>query len=1157
MATSRSCCFTEEVPETGRLIKISSRQAYSSLTWVAKKPESEGLLKSKILDNSYRARCTPATLDSFLFPLEIMDLPKESAPQNTGATTVRVTPHEKRPLQSGHQASVPPWLSLMETEEPDDLASPLPPGAPSVASLEGKIPDVEVLEFKGQGSMGWVYQARLQPFTRVLALKLLRTDCGFGPEAQRQFEMEAKILADLEQHEGLVRCYKMGRKSNGGELYYLSDWVEGQNLAEVLAAHDPHGEKGLPLDDALNYIIQAGEALQAAHEQKVLHRDLKPSNLMLTSKGKVKVVDFGLALQSSEYGFLNVFMDGCSPSYAAPEQIGQGGGTVTERTDVYGLAATLYHLITGRCPVGWCQNPSVLSNVGTSVDEVLRRAMSANQADRPTMREFVADLQRLRGGGQDVGQEWTVVLLKGTDETWSGQLPKALKTLNASPGVQRIPSDEPAVLVAKCRTPSSGAALGLRWLQDCPENRLGLATGTKIQALDMAKRLAWLAHPGQLLAPQRTLDSLRSQGLPDPTSPENGGALFHLHGCYTWPDNTPDGGAVTEVVGQIHSTGATARDPFLPPLGAADAKPVLDTEAMWQAGAQLAVGAEVPHCPGWILQKQLGAGGYGEVWLAAHPAVMDARVFKFCGDAARLAAFRNEAEILRYLGRTLPEEPGFARLLAEQLASAPFWLQMEYCPLGNLAHWLAVPEGAPPPADAVRVQLLSQTARLVALAHGVGVIHRDLKPANILIVRGREAGTVWPLLTDFGLSGLDDDLLVPGTAGDTPLHHSQPQLLRAGTRLYAAPEQATSPKSDVYALGVILYQILTGRLHQRPEEGWKDEVKDPLLRGDIAAAIHKDPDQRVSASVLSERLNQIGQRRIEHERGRVRRWVVGGVLATAALGVTAGALAWALQHVVREKEAEMQKRYAAEAEAQRNASLKSFGQAMLGLSKFVDYTQLKQEAGGYVGQIKAMADAMVQLERNPDSSAAALDLPALTSRVEYQMGIINMLNNFAAQPETQRVQWQLAEAALKNSRRGEQLAPPEDVDFVRHVMHNAMVVGQARLKAEPEPDVTGAYAAFAEAAEAMRRLTRSQKSNQSDFLLGLPILETMATLREQDKKLAEAKALWGEVQALAVAGSSIGSPLPPDADPFKRCEIEASQKVRELEKRLEARQGRE
>lgn len=1088
-----------------------------------------------------------------------MDTPKDPAPPDGGDSTVKLPRQAPAPFPPAPRPEVPGWLSLGANLEPEEFSCQTP-GAPSAESLQGKIPGVDVIEFKGEGSMGWIYKARLHPFTRVLALKLLRTDRGFGPEAQHQFEMEAKILADLEQHEGLVRCYKMDRKSNGGELYYLSDWVEGQNLAEVLKAYDPKGEKGLPLDDALDYIIQAGEALQAAHEQRVLHRDLKPSNLMLTSKGKIKVVDFGLALQSGEHGLTNAFLDGCSPSYAAPEQIGQSGGAITERTDVYGLAATLYHLITGRCPIGWCQNPSALINVGTAVDEVLRRAMSASPLDRPDMREFVASLRRLRSGGQDDGPEATVVLLN-TQDLPPSQQPEALAILNVSPGVQQIPVDEPYLLAARCRTPSSGAALGLRWLQSCPEARLGLASDSQSHALAAARRLAALARPGQLLVPQRTLYSLRSQGMPGPGSTPHLGALFHVHGRYTWPAGTPGGSTVTEVVGQIHPAGTTKRDPFEPPANPIGGQPELDADAPWRAGAQLVAGTEVPHCPGWILQRRLGSGGYGEVWLAQHPKVMDVRVFKFCGDASRLAAFRNEAEILRYLARTLPDETGFASLLAEQLASAPFWLQMKYCPLGNLEQWLTGQGDRPAPALEVRLQLLSQVARLVAQAHQVGVIHRDLKLANILIERGRETGSVWPLLTDFGLSGLDDDLLVPGTEGDTPLHRTQLQLMRAGTRLYAAPESATSPKSDVYALGVILYQTVTGHLLQRPEEGWKDEVKDLLLREDIAAAIHKDPGQRLDAAALSERLRHLDQRRTGYDRRRVRRWALLATLAAAALLLIAGGLVLALRHMVHKMETSLKKQFDmaaelhnAQAQAEKDAALKTFGQAMMGLSKFVDYTQLKQEAQGYIGHIKAMAESMVRLEMHRETSGDTLDLAALTSRVEYQIGIINMFDGFGADSGSLHVEQQLAEAALRNSLRGRQLAP-RDLDFLRHVMDSARAVGRAR--AQTGQDDPAAYAAFDQAAEAMRQLTRDQNSNQGDFLRGLEILESMAVMRESAGLLNEAATLWREVQALALEGLRIGTPSPATQDLFKRHEADALLHLRTLEKRRQARQAAE
>jgi non-specific serine/threonine protein kinase len=171
----------------------------------------------------------------------------------------------------------------------------------------------------------------------------------------------------------------------------------------------------------------------------------------------------------------------------------------------------------------------------------------------------------------------------------------------------------------------------------------------------------------------------------------------------------------------------------------------------------------------------------------------------------------------------------------------------------------------------VRLHILADIANAVASAHAIGVLHKDLKPANILIV---PAPGGWQIkIADFGSASLFDPSRLQAL-GMTNLGFTQTSSQDAasltGTLMYLAPEvlagQSPSTSSDVYALGVMLYQFLTGDFRKPLAPGWESEISDPLLREDIAAAAAGDPGKRLSnAAELGERLLSLDQRRVKRD----------------------------------------------------------------------------------------------------------------------------------------------------------------------------------------------------------------------------------------------------------------------------------------------------
>jgi predicted Ser/Thr protein kinase len=192
----------------------------------------------------------------------------------------------------------------------------------------------------GKGGMGAVYLADDTVLERPVALKVALLPGEDGPASAERFRREAKAAAGL-RHEGICRVLDCDQSE--GIHFFTMEYVPGQPLSKVVE------ERG-PLEPlrAAALMVQVAEALAVAHRAGVVHRDLKPSNIMLDDRGRLIVVDFGLARRPQDLaltGTGNVFG---TPQYMSPEQI--NGEEVGPAGDVYSLGATLYHLLTGRPP---------------------------------------------------------------------------------------------------------------------------------------------------------------------------------------------------------------------------------------------------------------------------------------------------------------------------------------------------------------------------------------------------------------------------------------------------------------------------------------------------------------------------------------------------------------------------------------------------------------------------------------------------------------------------------------------------------------------------------------------------------------------------------------------------------------------------------------
>src|SRR5712691_7056899 len=175
------------------------------------------------------------------------------------------------------QASIP-------TEAGRGAASKSDP--PAHAELAAAFPQLEILELIGQGGMGFVFKARQPKIERLVALKILPQSLAADPAFAERFTREGRVLARL-NHPNIVTIHDFGEAN--GFFYLLMEFVDGVNLRQAMTAG-----RFTP-GQALAIVPKICEALQYAHNEGILHRDIKPENILLDTKGRVKIADFGIA----------------------------------------------------------------------------------------------------------------------------------------------------------------------------------------------------------------------------------------------------------------------------------------------------------------------------------------------------------------------------------------------------------------------------------------------------------------------------------------------------------------------------------------------------------------------------------------------------------------------------------------------------------------------------------------------------------------------------------------------------------------------------------------------------------------------------------------------------------------------------------------------
>ena len=290
------------------------------------------------------------------------------------------------------------------------MVEPRRPLLDAMVAPGSRIGPYEVVKRIGSGGMGTVYLCKAVescpvPIGKIVAVKVLRSS---DSDERKRFERESRYLQTL-QHPGIVRVLDTGEDHQ--RLYLVMPLIDGKRLDDLVGPK----KEPLAVEKAVEWMVQGLEALHVAHLAGILHRDIKPGNLMQDKDGRIKLLDFGLASAPDYESRLTRDGDVVgTPAYMAPEQAAGRRDEISRRSDIYGMGACLYELLTGRQPY---ETDNAMATLRAIIDEplvipsklrldlprdvetVVLVAMAKDPRDRyRTAEEMAGDLRRIRNG---------------------------------------------------------------------------------------------------------------------------------------------------------------------------------------------------------------------------------------------------------------------------------------------------------------------------------------------------------------------------------------------------------------------------------------------------------------------------------------------------------------------------------------------------------------------------------------------------------------------------------------------------------------------------------------------------------------------------------------------------------------------------------------
>jgi WD40 repeat protein/serine/threonine protein kinase/class 3 adenylate cyclase/DNA/RNA endonuclease YhcR with UshA esterase domain len=301
-------------------------------------------------------------------------------------------------------------------------------------------------------------------------------------------------------------------------------------------------------------------------------------------------------------------------------------------------------------------------------------------------------------------------------------------------------------------------------------------------------------------------------------------------------------------------------------LGAGD-EPVL--------GWRPAAGQKIPGT-GWTLEQKLGEGAVGEVWLGKDRILKSSHVFKFCFKPDRVRSLKREVTLFRVLREKIGNHPHIVSVETTYFDEPPYFIVLRHVDGMDLPAWVQSRGGFENITESERFEIVAQAAEALQAAHDCGVIHFDIKPSNILV--GKSPGRpLHAYVSDFGIGRVVSSEALEGmtSMGFTQTLVDADSTNVSGTHLYMAPEIAAgkggSARSDIYSLGVVLYQMVVGDFTRPVTTDWARHVADPLVREDLAMCFSGNPEERFAgAAQLAANLRGIEKRRADAETERLR-----------------------------------------------------------------------------------------------------------------------------------------------------------------------------------------------------------------------------------------------------------------------------------------------
>jgi serine/threonine protein kinase len=274
-----------------------------------------------------------------------------------------------------------------------------------------RIAAYRIVRVLGEGGMGTVYEAQHESISRRVAIKVLKPEFAKDKDLLKRFFNEARAANEI-NHPGVIKIWDADTLEDG-TAYLVMELLEGQTLAQYLAAHPGHLEMNVLLDLA----EQLTQTMLAAHSRMIIHRDLKPDNIMLLSepgngtKLRLKILDFGIAKLTQALGGGNTHAE-CmgTPTYCPPEQI-QNAGSVDEKADVYSLGCILYECASGAPPfeavsvmemmakqlfVKPRRLTELTAHIGMDLADLVDQMLSKQPTERPNMEQIRATILEVK-----------------------------------------------------------------------------------------------------------------------------------------------------------------------------------------------------------------------------------------------------------------------------------------------------------------------------------------------------------------------------------------------------------------------------------------------------------------------------------------------------------------------------------------------------------------------------------------------------------------------------------------------------------------------------------------------------------------------------------------------------------------------------------------